>query len=326
MSVRPYYVIAHVASQLSRRYISFEQSNSSIFCHSKYSKSLFEWSYNDWKSFLNMIKSEGDFRSNLINTYLRLFDSSGERLIKSITRHMDWCKRNNAHYYLLCDEVYPFELRHIKNPPIAITFIGDPNIFNNPRFSVVGSRRISRLVLRESFKAGYTLASKGYTVVSGGAYGCDIAAHKGVLESSLYPLPGIVVFANGLEKLYPRGNDYIFREFIDRGGVLMSERLWDQCPRPYDFPIRNRIISGLSQKVLLMGGAIRSGALLTANIALEQGRDVFAYISDEKNIDSEGCELLVNDGAESFSSVESLLERISEDEVDQSTQSLFARS
>ena len=134
-------------------------------------------------------------------------------------------------------------------------------------------------------------------MVSGGAFGCDIHAHLGVLDAEVTPCPGIVVMAGGLSELYPRRNEQVFRKILSQGGTIVSERFWWAKPHPKDFPVRNRLIAGLSECVWVVQAANRSGALITAKLALEEGREVVVLKQPEDDIKSEGNRRLRSEGA-----------------------------
>jgi DNA processing protein len=145
-------------------------------------------------------------------------------------------------------------------------------------------------------------------VVSGGAFGCDIAAHLGVLRGRFNPAPAICVFAGGLARLYPRANDRVFRQLLATGGVLVSERLWYASCRPRDFTARNRIIAGLSGLTVVMQAAQRSGALVTARLALDRGADVAVLHHPQDDVRARGSQQLLADGAVGFYTVHELLQ------------------
>jgi DNA processing protein len=245
-----------------------------------------------------------------LNVYFSRADPEGTLLLDKICSHLQSCNNEGATYRLLCDPDYPPLLREIPQPPLGLSLLGDPFLLNTSKISVIGSRRTASPVLQECHRLGYLLAKLGLTVVSGGAFGCDIATHTGVLSSGLSPLPAVVVFASGLKHLSPQGNRPRFEDILRGGGVLLSERLWDQVPMPYDFPIRNRIISGLSMWTLVMGASRQSGAMLTAKLALDQGREVCVYLPDPDGYYCEGAQILEREGALAFISADDFCMKI----------------
>lgn len=305
MSLRPYYAVTHIASQILNRYLSVNLPRNSL--NFEFNSHLVEetgtgiesWGRYEWTWFLRKEINEPTGLIPWLTKYLR-FDDDGLHLLDKLESHLKWCRDSQAIYLLLCDPFYPAILREIPQAPIGLSILGNKDILKTPKISVVGSRKTANLVLEEAHRLGYLLARFGFTVVSGGAYGCDIATHEGVLRSGQKPLPAIVVFANGLQKLYPQGNREAFLKIIQNGGILLSERLYDQSPKPYDFPIRNRIISGLSMWTLVMGAHKQSGAMITARLALDQGREVSVFLPKDDSYFCEGCQILVDDGAKYF--------------------------
>jgi DNA processing protein len=159
-----------------------------------------------------------------------------------------------------------------------------------------------------SVAVGRSLAELGRVVVSGGAIGCDIAAHEGVLQNTKNPAGAIIVFAGGLSSRFPRCNERVFRSVLDHGGLFVSERLWYQDVLPRDFPSRNRIVSGMCEATIVMGAAMRSGSMITAQEALEQGRDVFVFEPSDTDIRFDGSRSLITEGAQAFKEAAEVLE------------------
>ena len=197
---------------------------------------------------------------------------------------------------LLCyeDNEYPFLLKNIHAAPMALFYKGDLNRLNfDKTFAVVGSRNIS-CGAKENVKhilSGFK--NTDLTIVSGGARGADSAAHLAALENNI---PTIAVLGSGLENVYPKQNAKMFQQIIENSGVVMSEYLPDSPPIAWHFPLRNRIVSGLSHGVLIAEASLNSGALITANIALEQGREVMCIPGSISNPNTQGIYKLVKQG------------------------------
>lgn len=304
--VRPYYAIAHVASQLVYKYLPVDQAIaiSPISCPLP----IDEWDEAQWVDWL---------RQNFKNvtealpwwTSLMQGRLSRDRLLKAITQHFRVVNQKGASYLLLCDRAYPQLLREIADPPLGLTILGDSEILTRPCISVVGSRRASSRTLNETFRMGQLLVDMGQVVVSGGAYGCDIAAHQGVLSACRdQPIPAVVVLPGGLGHQVPNGNTGTFREIQRGGGVLMSERLWDSAARPMDYPIRNRIISGFSWVTVVMQAGERSGAMVTARLAGEQSREVCVLSQSSEDPNATGSCQLIDEGAVRFDHADELFE------------------
>jgi DNA processing protein len=193
----------------------------------------------------------------------------------------------------LTDPAYPGRLRNIADPPPFLYQSGDSSILENPCFALVGSRKASEYGLRVAREIASELAAAGVVIVSGLAHGIDSAAHEGAIKSGGKT---VAVFGNGLDIIYPAGNRRLAADVKERG-CLISEFPRGTRPEPFNFPFRNRIISGLSDGVLVVEARTQSGALITAGLALEQGRDVLAVPG---NIDSElsdGPNSLLRSGA-----------------------------
>lgn len=203
--------------------------------------------------------------------------------------------------------LYPYLLKHIPDPPAALIVIGNLALLQAPKIAVVGSRKASEFAFQEARELSIQLARNSCVIVSGGAIGCDAAAHIGVLESAIFPLPTIVVLAGGLQRFHPQCLQSLFLKLKNGGALFVSERLWEYPARPQDFPIRNRIIAGLSTGVVLMQAAQKSGALKTANYAIEQGRDVYVLVHEDEDVRAAGSRQLIDEGAHSFHSASDFL-------------------
>jgi len=193
-------------------------------------------------------------------------------------------------------------LRETYTPPLLMFRRGVSEVELNC-VAVVGTRRCSPYGRRIAREISNKLADHGYTIVSGLAYGIDAAAHEGALESGGHT---IAVLGSGLLQIYPRQHRDL-AERISKQGALLSEFAPSVGPNKTHFPQRNRIISGLSSATIVVQAAERSGALITANLALEQGRDVFAIPGPVNDYRSRGCHQLIRDGAYLAESAEDIL-------------------
>ena len=168
---------------------------------------------------------------------------------------------------------YPRRLLNIYDPPPVLYVLGGCDLNPERAFAIVGSRRCTRDGQRAAREIAETLAREDVTVVSGMAYGIDAAAHEGALIG----LGGtIAVLGCGADVIYPRQNEMLYHRILDNGGAVVSEFTPGTEPKPGNFPSRNRIISGMSEGVLIVEGAEKSGAMITINLAADQNRDVFA--------------------------------------------------
>ena len=204
------------------------------------------------------------------------------------------------------DAAYPPLLRYIPDPPLALYYVGDVTPPLGPCIAVVGSRRCTRLGSRLAESFGRELAEAGGCVISGLARGVDGAAHRGVLASGATG-GARAVLGSGLAQIYPREHRALAERIVEFGGVLLSEYMPDVRPLPHNFPERNRIISGLAAAVVVVEASRRSGSLITARMAGEQGRDVFAVPGAVGSPVSAGCHWLIRQGAELVESAADVL-------------------
>lgn len=189
---------------------------------------------------------------------------------------------------------YPALLREIRNPPPVLYVRGNSASLSLPQVAVVGARRASRAGLDNALAFAADLAAAGFTITSGLALGVDAASHQGALKSAGKT---IAVLGTGVDRLYPRRNVKLAEDILANDGVIVSEMPLGTAPEAGNFPRRNRIISGLSLGVLLVEAAVRSGSLITARLALEQNREVFAIPGSIHNPLARGCHRMIRDGA-----------------------------
>ena len=179
----------------------------------------------------------------------------------------------------------------------------------NPAVAIVGSRRCTRQGRDLAFALGHDLAAVGLSVVSGLAYGIDAAAHRGALAGcASSDAVTVAVLGSGLGNIYPRAHVGLAAEIVASGGALVTEHEPSEGPRKHHFPARNRIVSGLALGVVIVEASDRSGSLITARLALEQGRDVMAVPSLVSSPLSAGCHRLIRQGAALVERAEHVLE------------------
>ncbi|WP_312514742.1 DNA-processing protein DprA [Massilia sp.] len=216
----------------------------------------------------------------------------------------DWLARPGHHLITFHDADYPAALAEIPDPPLLLYISGRRELLTRPLVAVVGSRNASvqGKLDAESFSAA--LSSAGLCVVSGLALGIDTAAHEGALRGAGST---IAVVGTGLDRVYPaRNRDLAHR--IAAHGCLVSEYALGTPPLAANFPRRNRVISGLAAGVLVVEAAAQSGSLITAQMAAEQGREVFALPGSIHSALAKGCHRLIRDGAQLVETVEEVLE------------------
>lgn len=202
---------------------------------------------------------------------------------------------------VLCvgDKGYPPLLAEINQLPPLLFLRGNAALLTQPQVAVVGSRHATRGGIDHARHFARGLAEAGFVVTSGLALGVDGAAHQGALAVPAGPAGGntIAVLGCGVDVIYPRRHARLYEAIVDSGGLLVSELAPGTGVRAEYFPQRNRVISGLSLGVLVVEAAPRSGSLITARLAMEQGREVFAIPGSIHNVQARGCHQLIRDGA-----------------------------
>lgn len=200
-------------------------------------------------------------------------------------------KKLGGDILLLDDGVYPSSLREIYDPPIVLYVKGAwSDCLNQPCIGVVGSRRCSTYGQNSAIMLARDLAQHGVTVVSGLARGIDAAAHRGALDAGGRT---VAVLGTGIDEVYPREHKQLAAEVLDRGGAVVSQFPLGTPPVSENFPYRNRIISGLSLGVVVVEAAENSGSLITARLAMEQNREVFAVPGNITSRNSFGTNYLI---------------------------------
>ncbi|WP_062015974.1 DNA-processing protein DprA [Aureimonas sp. AU4] len=201
-------------------------------------------------------------------------------------------RRMGAWFLDIDHPAYPATLRAADAAPPLLAVMGEPTILARTPVAIVGSRKSSAAGMRLAETFAAALGASGCTIVSGLARGIDTAAHRASLETGT-----VGVFAGGLDKPYPDENRPLMRSIVDRGGCLMTEMPFGWEPRAVDFPRRNRIVVGLSLAVLVVEAAKRSGSLISARLAAEMGRLVFAVPGSPLEPRAAGTNALLKDGA-----------------------------
>ncbi|HUL71557.1 MAG TPA: DNA-processing protein DprA [Vicinamibacterales bacterium] len=201
---------------------------------------------------------------------------------------------------------YPDLLRQLPDPPLLLWVRGDVTALSQPAIAVVGSRAATPASLTVARALGRDLANAGLVVVSGMARGVDAAAHEGALEAGGRT---VAVLGCGADRVYPSEHRALARR-IAASGAVVSELPPGMLPLPHHFPLRNRIISGLSVAVVVVEASMHSGSLITARAALEQGRDVLAVPGGVTSGRHQGCHALIKDGARLVETVEDILEEV----------------
>jgi DNA processing protein len=218
----------------------------------------------------------------------------------------DWLA-SDPQRHLLClgDPRYPEALLHTADPPLLLYLQGDAALLRHDKLlAIVGSRNPTPQGQANAHQLAQALGQAGVCVVSGLALGVDGAAHEGALAAGA---PTIAVVGTGLDRVYPSRHKDLARRIADHG-VLVSEYPLGTPPLAPNFPQRNRIISGLAQGTLVVEAALQSGSLITARMAAEQGREVFAIPGSIHSPQARGCHLLIRQGAKLVESAQDILE------------------
>ena len=269
------------------------------------------------KSCLNLIRYFGSAENVFQCSFSELMASglireqtartiSEQRNLENINEYLKIVKENGIKVYTIHENEYPENLKNIYDPPPILYVKGElikEDVFS---VSIVGSRKASDYGLKVAQRIASRLAELGITIVSGMALGIDSAAHRGAL---LAKGRTIAVFACGLKYVYPMTN-YLLSQEIQKSGAIISEYPFDTEAYPAQFPARNRIISGMSLGVIVVEAGEKSGSLITADFALEQGREVFAVPGNINSPNSKGTNTLIKNGAKLVSKIEDIIEEL----------------
>ena len=232
---------------------------------------------------------------------------------KKVDADLKWLEQENTNILTLDDDRYPPMLKNIPDAPPILYTLGEVGILNLPQIAIVGSRNPTHAGKDIAHSFAAYLTSMGMTVTSGMAMGIDAAAHEGALRTMLNGVEGhgftVAVTGTGLDRVYPAKNREIAHK-IAENGILVSEYAPGTPPLPGNFPRRNRIISGLSMGVLVVEAALQSGSLITARLAAEQGREVFAIPGSIHHALAKGCHSLIRQGAKLVETAEHILEEL----------------
>lgn len=223
-----------------------------------------------------------------------------------IARALAWADQPGNYIVTLSDDTYPASLLTTDDPPLLLYVKGRLSLLQTPALAIVGSRNATTDGIMNAMRFAESISQSGVTVVSGLALGIDAAAHQGALT-----LAGstIAVIGTGADIVYPAKNRDLAHK-IAQHGCIVSEYALGTSAASGNFPRRNRIISGLSKGVLVVEAAIASGTLITARLATEQGRDVFAIPGSIHSPLSKGCHRLIKQGAKLVESASDILEEL----------------
>ncbi len=226
--------------------------------------------------------------------------------IADIEAALDWAAQPGNRLLTLADADYPQSLLSSDDPPLLLYAKGDTATLNRPMLAVVGSRNATAQGVRDAEAFAQALGNAGLTIVSGLALGIDAAAHRGALSTAAGT---VAVIGTGADRLYPARNEALARAIAEKG-VVLSEFPLGTPALASNFPRRNRIIAGLGLGCLVVEAALRSGSLITARLAAETGREVFAIPGSIHSPLSRGCHQLIRQGAKLVESAQDILEEL----------------
>ena len=227
---------------------------------------------------------------------------------EKIEKFKDYINKNGIGYITINSKEYPEKLQHLDEPPYVIFYKGNLELLMGNLIAVIGARRCSGYGAEVAKRIAKEISENNFTVVSGLAAGIDSIAQKSAIN---YPGKTIGVLGCGIDVIYPKSNKILYDDILKNNGLIISEFLPTTPPMAYNFPRRNRIISGISSKLIIIEATVKSGSLITVNYALELGMDIMSIPGPVFNGNSEGCNKLIRDGAKPFTEMQDLYDFIS---------------
>ncbi len=221
---------------------------------------------------------------------------------------LEWLDAAENHYIITLDcPEYPTLLKQTDSPPPVLYVHGNISIINDPQLAIVGSRNPTQSGMTSAYDFAKYLGQTGLCITSGLALGVDGSAHQGAVDANA---PTIAIIATGIDRVYPAKHRNLAHQIVENGAIISEFPIGTQ-PRSGNFPRRNRIISGLAHGTLVVEAALKSGSLITARLASEQGREVFAIPGSIHNPLATGCHLLIRQGAKLVETAQDILEEMS---------------
>lgn len=226
---------------------------------------------------------------------------------EAVEKDLAWAQQKGHRILTWLDPNYPCLLKEVPGAPLVLYVRGDSKILDNPQLAIVGSRNPTPMGMQLAHEFAKHLSLCGLTITSGLALGIDASSHQGALAGDGLT---IAVMGSGLDQIYPVRHHDLAEKILVKGGAVISEFPPGTPPKPENFPRRNRIISGLSVGVLVVEAALRSGSLITARYALEQGREIFAIPGSIYNPLARGCHSLLKQGAKLVETAADILDEL----------------
>ncbi len=225
----------------------------------------------------------------------RAAESLSDKSLDRAYEIIKFCESRKVGILTYADDAYPKSLRSLKDPPAVLYYLGKlPDLNRMLCIAAVGTRKMSEYGMRAAYKIAYEVAASGAVIVSGMALGIDSVAASAALAAGGKT---IAILGCGIDVVYPKEHKKLYAEIAERG-ILLSEYPPSTEPRGFHFPVRNRLISGLSQGTVVIDAPMNSGALITAKTAIIQGRDLYAVPSNIDSENSSGTNSLIRDGAQ----------------------------
>lgn len=222
-------------------------------------------------------------------------------------KHYEYCIKNNIKLINIYDARYPQNIKNIHTPPILIYLMGNDKILNNKNIAIIGCREATNYGLKVAYNIASELSKYNINVVSGFAKGIDSKAHLGCVIAKSKGKT-IAVVGNGLDTIYPEQNKELAKLILKSGGAIITEYPLGTKPEKQNFPARNRIISGISDGVLVVEAKEKSGTIITVDFALEQGKNVYCVPGNIDSNNSYGTNNLIKQGAKVFTEMNDILE------------------
>jgi len=272
------------------------------------------------KKLLDIYKSPEEIWKLEFNDIINI-EGFGEKIAKAILndknrknldKYAQYMEKYNIHMFTINDKNYPERLKHIYDSPVTLYVKGNINALNNKSIAIVGCRECSEYGKKVAEKFAYELGKNNICIISGMAKGIDSQAHIGALKANAKT---IAVLGSGLDRIYPKENVFLYNDIIENGGAIVSEYVIGTETNRMNFPARNRIISGLSNGVVVVEAKEKSGTLITVDFALEQGRDIFVVPGNITSINSFGTNDLIKQGAKCVTASKEILEEIEKDVI-----------
>ncbi len=234
---------------------------------------------------------------------------------KQAEQQLKLADKYNVNLISLEDSRYPCQLKNIYDPPVILYVKGNVELLNLDQVAIVGSRNLTSCGMKAADYFAYNLAKEGLVITSGLARGVDYYAHQATLRSNITTGITIGVMGTSIDEIYPKEHCKLVNDILINNGCIVSELPFTTPPKAQNFPRRNRIISGLSKGVIVVEAKEKSGSLITARMALEQNRDIFAVPGSIFNKEALGTNLLLQNGAKLILSVQDVLEELNLDKV-----------